>query len=160
MDLRERNSGLNKITTVVLAMAGIWSGYNFASLNTFGKPILSGYYGLPENERIQIESSLNGMYGLAAMFGTLSMGELITRVGRTKLSMIFDCMAVLVYAIYWIDGIGMLYVVRLLSGYLSGNFIPLAGLILVELMPKHLAGTGNLLISTTCGVFYLIIFGI
>ena len=100
------------------------------------------------------------MYGLAAMVGTLSIGELVTRVGRMRLAMMFDCMAVLVYMMYWIDGIGMLYVVRLLSGYLSGTYIPLASLILVELMPKHLAGTGNLLTGTTGGVFYLIIFGI
>ena len=144
--LTERNHELNRWYMILLSISNLHMSYFISIFNPLGLPLLQGYYGLDDANTDIFNGNLALFFSSGAFLGTTFLGKMSDAIGRLRMLIMIETASAIICLMYSIPNLYVLQFTRFLSGFVGGVNNPLSGIILVEMLPKHLAEIGNMII--------------
>ena len=146
--------------TIIISAGGAYFGYYISIFNPLADPLLNEVYDVQKSEQEVVKGNLNFYFAMGALFSVMVSGWLSDNVGRMRMLLVAELLALLTYAGYSIKSIPILYCVRVLSGIIAGFNTAIAQLALKEILPKKLISFGGMVIYICCVSTILVVYSL
>lgn len=140
----QRSKGANYLRAIALSMGGYYFGYYIGIFNPLGNPLVERVYNRTGDARDQLVGNINLFFTLGAAISVFISGPLADLVGRIRLILVCEIVAIVTCALYWIESVPVLLGVRFLSGIITGINAGIVPFTLTEMFPSSLTGFGGL----------------
>ena len=131
----------------IIAMGGYSIGYYISIFNPLGEPLAEHVYGLNKQTNPSKDGfigNLNLFFTLGAFFSVLFSATICRWIGRIRMLIILELVAMAAIAGYMVKDINILYICRFLSGIVGGANGCVTYIATKEMMPAKVAGFGGL----------------
>lgn len=137
-------------------MGGYYFGYYIGIFNPLGDPLVEKVYGLSGDARLNLIGNINLFFTVGAAISVFISGPLSDFVGRIRLLLFLEFLAVGSCLAYTIESTTVLLTIRALSGIITGINAGLVPVALTEMFPGSIAGFGGLFFYFALSSFILI----
>ena len=142
----QKNKWFNIYMTIIMSSGGVYFGYYIAIFNPMAEPLLNSVYDIKKTSQDEVKGNFNFFFAMGALFSVMVSGWLSDNVGRMRMLLIAELLALITFVGYTIENINILYCVRVLSGIIAGFNTAIAQLALKEILPKKLIPFGGMVI--------------
>ena len=125
-----------------LSLGGAGFGYYSVIFNPMSTPLFEGVYKFSSKEATDIKGNVNMLFSWGAMLSVLFCGKIADTIGRRRLIILYDILAVIVSLLYSIQNLHVLYAIRMVTGFVVAGEAAITSIVMTEMLPKRISAVG------------------
>ena len=143
-EYRQRSAFLNYTRAIMVALLNYFPGYYNGIMNPMGNILASRIFKFEKQSEVDaFLGNVNLYFCLGAAISFFLVGPLTDFVGRVRLVLLVGLTAVLITLGYSVESVLMFYVVRTVSGVVTGLLAGVVPVCLSELFPSAVTGVAG-----------------
>ena len=153
---KDRSKTMNVIRMLAIVFSNYYFGYYIMIGGVLAPTLTELVYKLPEDERNQATGNFGFFISVGCIVSNMLSGVLTKHIGRVRLILVLEVLRIICSLVYRVEDLYVFYAMRFASGFLGGVGIVTVPLIITEMVPSDLAGSGGCL-GITMITFFLIV---
>lgn len=137
-------------------MGGYYFGYYIGIFNPLGDPLAEKVYDFSGDKKINLIGNINLFFTIGAAISVFISGPLSDMIGRVRLILFLEFLAVGTSLAYTIKSTTLLLAIRAISGIITGLNAAIVPVALTEMFPGSIAGSGGLVFYFFLSSFILL----